>query len=263
MIQLHLKRAATVIGALSIVGLAGSSASALSRPIAGDPSSSDTGTTTNNTATTASTKTSANDQARITAIITDGNREITRRLDSLNTLSTKISGATKLSSSDKASLSTEVSTEITGLTALKTQLDGETTLSAAQADAQSIVTGYRVYALIVPKVQLIRVADDEQVTSGKLSALATKLSTRLTTAAGQGKNVTSLQSKLTDLQTQTSNAESIASGIETALIPYQPSDYNSDHSLLSGDSTKLKTAHADNVAAYNDAKAIVSGLQSL
>lgn len=204
-----------------------------------------------------------NDATRIQNIISRGNQEITRRLSRLGTLSSKISGATKLASSDKAALLTEVTNEISGLTALKTKLDAETTLAGAKADAQSIFNDYRVYALIVPKVELVRVADDEQVTTSKLTALATKLQTRISEAQSKGKNVSSLSAKLADMQAQTAAAQNLASSIEAKVINLQPSDYNSDHAILSGDAAQLKTAHADNQAAYTDAKAIVSGLKSL
>lgn len=209
------------------------------------------------------TTTTTSDTTRIQTIITRGDQEISRRLTSLNGLSAKISGASKLTAADKATLSAEVSTEVSGLTTLKAKLDAETTLAGAKADAQSIVSDYRVYALIVPKIELVRAADDQQVTESKLTALATKLQTRLTTAKNNGKDVTALQAKLTDMTSQIANAQSISSGIEAKVINLQPSDYNSDHSVLSGDAAQLKTAHADNQAAYSDAKAIVAGVKSL
>jgi hypothetical protein len=217
-------------------------------------------------ATTASANansTSAANQARIKLIINRGNSEISRRLATLNTLSGKISAATKLSSSDQASLSSEVSDEVSGLTGLKTTLDADTTVSAAQSDAQSIINDYRVYALIVPKVNLIKTADDQQVAEGKLSALATKLQTRITAGQSSGKNVTSLQNGLTTMNGQISAAQTISSNMESGLISLQPSDYNSDHSLLSGDRDKLKTAQTDIQDASTAASTIVSGLKTL
>ena len=101
-------------------------------------------------AATAGTLTATQQQA-LQNIINKGNQEIGRRLDALNTLSSKISTITKLSASDQSYLTTEVNTEISGLTSLKTQLDADTTLTAAHTDAQSIITEYRVYALVLPK----------------------------------------------------------------------------------------------------------------
>ena len=215
------------------------------------------------TAMAATTAQSTDPQTRITAIKTKGDSEINRRLTSLSSLQSKINGATKLTANDKAYLSSEVNSEINGLTSLKTKLDGDTTLADARTDAKTIFTGYRVYALVVPKVSLIKTADDQQVVEDKLTALAQKLQTRLDAAKSSGKNTTALQAKLNDMRTQISNAHDISSAIEAKVLVLQPSDYNSDHALLSGDSAQLKAAHSNNVAARNDAKAIIDGLKSL
>jgi hypothetical protein len=68
---------------------------------------------------------------------------------------------------------------------------------------------------------------------------------------------------LSDIQNQTQAAHAISSNIESVVVNLQPSDYNSNHAILSGDNTQLKTAHADNQAAYADAKNIVSGLKNM
>jgi hypothetical protein len=211
----------------------------------------------------ASTTTTAANQARLELIINRGNNEITRRLSSLQTLSSKISSATELTASDQASLSSEVSNEISGLTTLKSSLDADTTVANAITDAQSIISDYRVYALIVPKVNLVKTADDQQVAEGKLSALVPKLQSRISTAQSDGKDVTSLQSGLTDMTNKISAAQGISSQIESAVIGLQPSDYNSDHTILSGDRDQLKTAQNDIQGAVSDATTIVNGLKNL
>jgi hypothetical protein len=216
------------------------------------------------TKTTASTSSSAaSQQQRLQAIITKGDQEITRRLTTLGTLSTKINAATKLSASDKATLTSEVSTTTSGLTTLKATLDADTTVSAAHTDAESIYTEYRVYALVVPKVALVKVADDQQVVQGKLSDLSVKLQARITADQQAGKDVTSLQNALNDMKAKTTAAAAISSSIETSVINLQPTDYNSNHELLSGDNTQLKTAHSDDMTATADAKTIVTGLKAL
>jgi hypothetical protein len=209
-----------------------------------------------------STSLSATDQTKLTTVITKGDQEITRRLQQLETLSTKISAATKLTSSDKSTLSTQVTGEISGLTALKSKLDADTTLVDAHADAESIYTEYRVYALITPKINLIKTADDQQVTESNLTTLAAKLQTRITAMKNAGKDTTAMQSELSDLTAKTTAAQAISSAIETKVIGLQPTDYNSDHAVLSDDSTQLKTAHTDTTTAIADAKQIVAQLKS-
>jgi hypothetical protein len=206
---------------------------------------------------------SAAQQARVKLIITRGNSEISRRLSSLGGLSSKISSASKLSSADQASLSSEVSTEVSGLTSLKATLDADTTVSAAQTDAQSIINGYRVYALIVPKVNLVKTADDQQAAEAKLTGLAAKLQARITAAQTDGKSVASIQSSLTEMTAKINAARTISSQIESSVINLQPSDYNSNHSVLSGDRDQLKTGQTDLQAAVTSAGTIISELKAL
>jgi hypothetical protein len=214
-------------------------------------------------ATTAASGTTAADQAKVKLIINRGNSEIARRLSTLNTLSAKVSSATKLTAADRASLSSEISTEVDGLNGLKTKLDADTTVSDAKTDAQAIIDGYRVYALIVPKVSLVKTADDQQVAEGKLSALSAKLQARITVAQTAGKNVTSLQTELASLNSKVSAAQAISSSIESAVVNLQPSDYNSNHSVLSGDRNQLKTAQSDIQGALSTATTIITNLKNL
>lgn len=214
-------------------------------------------TTTDNSA-----KTDAQDQAKLKLIISRGDKEIDRRLKTLNTLDSKINSAKKLSSSDKSTLSAEVNNEISALTSLKTKLDADTDLTTAKTDAQSIFSGYRVYALVVPKVQLVKTADDQQAAEGRLTALASKLQSRIGDAKQKGKDVTSLQASLDDLNAKTTAAQAVSSSIESSVINLQPSDYNSNHTILGGDRDKLTAAQNDIKAAVADAKTIVSGLKN-
>jgi hypothetical protein len=210
----------------------------------------------------AAAKVATANQARLQRIIARGNLEIGRRLTTLGTLSSKIASATKLSSADAATLNGTVTSDTSSLSALKTQLDGDTTVTTAITDAQSIITGYRVYALVVPQVDLVKTADDQQVAEGNLGTLSTKLSARITAEQQKGTNVTALQATLADLNTQTANAQTISSSIETSVIALVPSDYNSNHTVLAGDHTQLVTAQGDIQKAISDGKSIVSQLSS-
>ena len=216
-----------------------------------------------NASTNSTSANTSNEKARLQNIINKGDQEIARRLASLSTFLSKINAATKLTASDKATLTAEVNATIDGLNALKVKLDGETTVAAARTDVQSIYTEYRVYALVAPKVALVKVADDQQVAEQKLQTLIQKFQTRLNAAKAQGKNVSALEAALSDMTQKVNASASASSAIQAKVISLQPTDYNNDHAILSGDSAQLKAAHADNVAAYQDAKRIVAGLKGL
>jgi NAD-specific glutamate dehydrogenase len=211
----------------------------------------------------ANSSSASSNQAKLATLIQRGDSEINRRLASLTTESGKISGATKLTASDKTALSSEVSVEVSGLTSVKTTLDSAPDLASAKADAQRIFNDYRVYALLVPKIALVKTADDQQVAESRLSALASKIQSRLTAAQQAKKDITALQTQLNDMTTKLQTAHTISSTMETTVLAFQPSDYNANHSVLSGDRDQLKTAQADNQAALTDAKALVTALKSL
>jgi hypothetical protein len=219
--------------------------------------------TTSNTAAAKSSTASATQQQRLQTIIDKGNDEIDRRLNNLNVVLPKITAATHLTASDQTTLTNEVNTEITGLTALKTQLDGETTVTAAVSDVTAMVSEYRVYALVLPKVELVKTADDQQITEAKLITLSEKLQIRLDTERSDNQNASTLLADLTDMTTKTTAAQGISNTIEASVINLQPTDYDSNHAILSGDVAQLKTARADEVSAYDDAQTIVRGIQSL
>ncbi len=236
-----------VVGLMTIPSLAMAKSSATTKT-----------TTTPNSALSASEQ-----QQHLANIKTKGDAEITRRLAQLNKLDGVIAAAVHLAPSDQAALTAEVNTEVSGLTALQTKLNSETTLSEAIIDAQSIISEYRVFALVTPKIWLIKTADDQQAVETKLTALSAKLQSRITADQTAGKNVASLQTTLNDMIAKTNAAQSISSSVESAVLPLQPSNYDADHSILSGYITQLNTARGDFQTAYTDAKTIVSDLKAL
>jgi prophage antirepressor-like protein len=211
----------------------------------------------------AGTSNTAANQATLQRIQTRGDSEINRRLTSLKSLGSVISSSTKLSTDDAATLTTEVSNEISGLQTLETSLNADTTVAAARTDAQSIISEYRVYALILPKVYLVQTADREQTAIAKWVATAAKLQIRLNTEQSAGKNVASLVTALNDMNSKLTTAQATASNIETSVIALQPTDYDSNHSVLSGDRDQLKTGQNQIEGAASDAKTIFNGLTNL
>lgn len=210
--------------------------------------------------TAASSDSTKNDAAKLKLVIAHGDKEISRRLTTLNALATKLNATTKLSAANKTALTSEVNTEVSDLTSLKTKLDSETSFAAAKADAQSVFSDYRVYALLVPKVNLLRTADAQAAAEAKVADVLTRLQNRLATKT----NVTNLsqaQTALTTASSQLQAATALTSAVETKVAALEPSDYNSDHSVLSGQRDQLKTAQADLKSALQSAKTVVTDLK--
>ena len=206
---------------------------------------------------------STGNQAIIQTLKSRGDAEINRRLTSLNTLTSAINATTKLSSSDQSALASEVSTEISGLTALKTKLDGDTDITVVRADIQSIFADYRVYALILPKVRILIAADRLSIADTTLTNLATKIAAQITADQAAGKNVASLSTQLTQMQASIASATSIYSNVHDSTINLQPSDYNTDHTVLAGKRTQLGQAATDLKNAVATGKSLIASLKSL
>jgi DNA repair exonuclease SbcCD ATPase subunit len=200
---------------------------------------------------------------RLTSLKAKGDAEITRRLTNLNTVKNRIAGLTSLTDSDKSALTTEVSNEISGLTTLKSKLDAETTLDAARTDVQSIITDYRVYALVTPVARLVEVVDQLTQVETKLTTLQAKIQGAADQAQSKGKDVTAIQKNITDLQAQINAAQNATTGLTAKLLALQPSDYNADHTVLEQYRTAVGTAVTAVKAARDDAKAAVDGLNAL
>jgi hypothetical protein len=211
----------------------------------GEPNSSDTTT------------------SRLANIKSKGDQEIARRLKVLGTLSAKVNSATKLTAIEKTDLKSEITGEYNSLKALRTKLAAETTIAAAAGDVSAMVTEYRVYALVAPKVQLIKAADYQQEVQAKLTTLTAKLQSRINDAGAKGHDVTELQTKLDEMETKMAAAEAISADVEVKVLAIEPTDYNNDHGIVSGYQTQLKTAHTNNAGAVTDAKAIITGLKAL
>ena len=211
----------------------------------------------------ASSKSSTDSQQTLANIISKGTAAINLRLTTLGNLSGQVSSSAKLSSADKTYLSNEISGEISGLTALKTKLAADTTVAEANTDNSSIYSSYRVYALVVPKVGIVSTADNQITKEAALTTQAQTLQTEITTDQNAGKDVSSVQTALNNMNTQITNAQSISSGMESTVLPLLPSDWNANRAILSGDNAQLATAAQDNVTANKDAGSIAASLKLL
>jgi len=203
------------------------------------------------------------EQTRLTTIVAKGSQEIDRRVTALTAASKVIDKTEKLSATDKQTLTAEVTSATSGLAALKTKLSAETTLVAARTDAQSILTGYRVYALLLPKARLVKVADGQIALEAKFTALSAKFMERFAELKAAGRDTGTLEATLSNMNTKVTDAQTISIAIQAKVIVLQPSDYNSDHTILTGVRDQLKSAHDKLVAARADAKTIVDGIKTL
>ena len=195
----------------------------------------------------------ANQSATLAKIQAAAKAAIDQRLTSLNQVITVLNGTTWLGS-DQATLVGKAQSDISGLTALEATIQADTTVQQAKTDFQTIFTGFRVYALVVPVDRMVVAADG--ITNSvvpKLTALETKWA---------GLNDQSIAALLSDMTAQTQAANTAVSGLAATLEGYSPAQWNADHALLSGPRSTLATARHDLEKARQDATQIVAILRS-
>jgi hypothetical protein len=190
-----------------------------------------------------------------------GNIEIDRRLGALTTLRGVVTDAKHLTDADRQSLLTEINNDTSGLTALKTKIDNDTELATTRADVKSIVTAYRVYVLLEPKVHLVRAADASSDLGDAFGRLATKLQTRIDTAKHGGKDVTAAQAALDDLRAKVADAKGKAAPIPADVVPLTPAGYPGNRPTLVAARGTMLLVKADYETARSDAKNVVTALR--
>ncbi len=145
-------------------------------------------------------------------IISRADTLIMNRLDSLNKLLSRIQTDTRLSTSEKNSLISDIQKNISGLTALKAKVDADTTVAAARADAKLIITNYYIYTVFEPKVRLLVTLNNLQTVALNVQALVPQLQNLINTLKSQGKDVSQLQPLLDDISSQVKTINTTISG---------------------------------------------------
>jgi hypothetical protein len=190
--------------------------------------------------------------AKLNKIKATAKSDINERLATLSKLTVKITDSKKLNLTDIATLNTEVSTTNAQLVKLNTKIQADTTVTTAQADTNSIFTTYRVYLLVVPKIDIISYADQQETVEGDLMEARANL---IPIVAAAGSNAT-YESQLNDINTKEVATAGISSTIEDSVINLTPTDYDTNHAVMAGDLAKLKA----NQTAINAALADLNSL---
>ncbi len=192
-----------------------------------------------------------------------GDCEIARRITTLDTLSSRISGSKVMTSAHAATLSGFVSSDKSGLTALKATIDSETDLTALKADVRKIATDYRVYVLLVPQVHLTNGADAVAASQVVFTKLNTNLAARIAKAKAAGKDTAAAQADLDAMNAAASQAQSLASPLAGNLLALTPAQWNAGTAAPVIKDARAKLAQARNLlqSARKDAQACRDALR--
>jgi chromosome segregation ATPase len=204
----------------------------------------------------------------MTAAKTRAHSELQRRIDSLNSVNTRIQGLQQVTATFKQSLQNAVQTQISAFQALDAKIQADTDAATLKTDVQSITQSYRVYALVLPQIRMAAAADRAIAIVAMMQTLGTKLNARIQAAATAGANVTALQTALNDLATKISDANTQAQASVTTTASLAPD--NGDTTKMASNTAALKqgranltTVAADLKAARADVATITKGLKAI
>ena len=184
---------------------------------------------------------------------------ITKRLTDLAAARRLLDAATHVAASDRTALDGQIDSASGGLTTLKRTVDADTTLRQLRIDCRMIVTTYRVYLVLIPKVHMVVAADRVLAASAALNNVATLVQGKI--AAGGGATPGGAQAALTDLIAKAAAAQATAGGIPGELLPLTASGYPGNRPTLLAARASLATAQTDLAAALADAKTIQAALR--
>ncbi len=199
---------------------------------------------------------------RITSAQEKAAKEIDRRVAALNKLKTRINDIAKLTASQKADFSAQIDAQISSLTTLKAKIAADTDAATLKTDIQSITGSYRIFALVLPQIEIIAAADRILSVADSMSALTTKLQAKITEAQTAGKDVTAMQSALADYTVKVSDAKVSAQAAIDGVISLKPDAkdqtiFEANRKTLAAARAKIKTATEALKAARKDAGVIV------
>jgi hypothetical protein len=199
----------------------------------------------------------ADPAASLSTIQSKAAAAITLRVNDLNAAVAKVNGDSSLGSG-ASTLAAYLQQDIPGLQALGQKIAADMTVPAAEGDAATIFTNYRVLALVLPAAHLAGAGDQiENTTVPKLTALSAKAAARATSA-----NQATIGPLVGDLNAQIGAAGNAVSGLASTALSYTPAQWNANHELLSSSKSAAQAALGDLTKAGADVKQIRADLKA-
>jgi len=197
-------------------------------------------------------------QVRLEAAKRVATGAITRRVLALRERITAAKSIVRLSDEDRTALTTQLQSQIDGLTTLNSKIQGDGDEATVRADAQSIVTDYRVYLLTIPKARGVVVADIELTAADRL----TRVADRLAAAIDQGKGDTGkAAADLAALRAKIAAVTAAVSPLPAQLLALQPAAYPNNHPVLEQVHQALRTNRAALADAATLARQVLADLK--
>jgi hypothetical protein len=202
-----------------------------------------------------------------TCVIHYGDMAIAARQVSLSTLNSRVTTqfkAGRISSSDNATLTSDIASNESGLSALKARLDADTDATTARADFRSIYTTFRIYAVVLPRdyheLWLDMIIHKDNQLQGHETLIQDAINGAPASVQAQANQL------FTDYKTQVTNSLAQAAAAQQIIPQLTPAAFNSDptsyKTTLTTYKTDIRTAAQDTKTAIYDLSQIVQLLKS-
>ena len=198
---------------------------------------------------------------KINKLIAQADKDISLRVDSLNALSTRVQIMQKISDLEKADIISQIQTQITNLNTLKSKIDSETDIATLNTDLKLVTMNYRVYSLVLPRIQIIAASDRIDTIVSDYLLVSTKLQTRIATLEADGKEVSDLKLVLIDIQNKISDAQLQITAAVNRVSLLMPDE--GDQAVMKSNSAALKFSRADIRVATADLQTVRKDIQKI
>jgi uncharacterized phage infection (PIP) family protein YhgE len=193
----------------------------------------------------------------------DCDAAVAKRLTSLGTVKKNLDATPAVAGPNRAALDSQIDAAVTGLTALKTTMDADSALPKLRTDCRKVVGDYYVYALLVPRVELVRAGGRVQAAAVTLKHLAGLLQTRVDAAKAANKDIASAQGYVTDLGLKVDAATKAVAGVPTAVLPLDAAGFPANRPVLAGARVSLESARGALKGALAAAGSAIGAINAL
>ncbi len=185
--------------------------------------------------------------------------EIDRQISSLQSLTPKVDTLTHLTPAERATVSTQVQTEITNLQTLKSRISGNTEEANVKANIKSILDSHKNFSFYMPQVRLLIAAEAMDALSNRMLEVSKKIEVRLESL--DTKDSAAITPLLENMKAKLNNAKAQSNAITAAVSPLQSTNFPANKATLQSAQTKLKTGMGDIRSALQDLKEILKMLR--
>jgi hypothetical protein len=169
-------------------------------------------------------------------------QQLTYRVNQLQVLSTDVTKATSLTTSDASTLAARLTTATANINALLAQVPNDTTMAELRAAQKAMLQGNRVFAVLTPQVFQVIEADTVAAQAANMQAGEATLLAEIDTLAGQPGYANALKHDSAYVA-EVNLAAADSAHVSTTVIAQLPQDFpgdtdvfvNANHQLLAAD----------------------------